>query len=109
MASSQCAEGEVAVTFQRTTKTYFNEESLNIYAGTTATGTPVYTETTNTYSTVGLQPATTHCLAVGSYVVQMSDSFGDGWTTGSILTISANSEVAAVIQWTCGGSYSNRV
>ena len=92
------------MTFQRTTKAYYNEESLNIYAGSTATGTPIYSETTFTYSSVGVQTATSHCLAYGTYIAQMGDSYGDGWSSGSILTITVGSEEVAVIQWTCGTS-----
>ena len=74
------------MTFQRTTKAYGDEESLHIYAGTTATGEPVYSET------IGLQadtvyPPTNHCLTPGAYMAQMGDSFGDGWTNGSNLSI----------------------
>ena len=82
---------------------------MDIYAGTSATGTPVYSEAVGSYTTVGVQPETNHCLAYGSYFVQMRDFFGDGWTTGSILSIKQGGEEIVQVVWTCGGSYSNRV
>ena len=109
MASSQCAEGEVAVTFQRTTKLYAYEESLNIYFGTSATGTPVYTLAGSGLANNHVYDPTSHCLAYGTYTAQMSDSYGDGWTSGSKLSIKLGDVEIALIQWTCGGSLSNRV
>ena len=52
---------------------------------------------------------TDHCLAHGTYYVQMRDSYGDGWTTGSKLSIKQGSEEIVQVVWTCGGSYNNRV
>ena len=109
MASSQCAEGEVAVTFQRTTNAYANEESLNIYFGSSATGTPIYTEASSTLTNHHVYDPTSHCLTYGTYFAQMGDTFGDGWSTGSVLSIKQGGEEIALIQWTCGGSLYNKV
>ena len=81
---------------------------MNIYAGASTSGDPVYSETTTTYSFIGVQTAANHCLVYGTYTALMADTFGDGWTSGSILTISVDGEVVAVIQWTCAtsGTYS---
>ena len=97
------------MTFQRTTKAYVTEESLNIYAGTTATGTPVYSESGLNLVSNKVYDPTNHCLAYGTYMAQMSDSYGDGWTSGSKLSIKQDGEEIVVIQWSCGGSGSNKV
>ena len=92
------------MTFQRTTNNYVTEESLNIYAGTTATGTPVYSESGLNLVSNKVYDPTNHCLAYGTYMAQMSDSYGDGWTSGSKLSIKQDGEEIVVIQWNCGGS-----
>ena len=95
-------------TFQRTTKAYGNEESLYIYAGSTATGEPIYSETIGLQVDTVYEP-TTHCLTYGTYFAQMGDSYGDGWTSGSKLSIKLGDVEVAVIQWSCGGSSSNNL
>ena len=42
-------------------------------------------------------------------MAQMGDSFGDGWTNGSNLSIKVDDIEIVSIQWTCGGSGSNKV
>ena len=97
------------MTFQRTTKLYAYEESLNIYAGTSASGTPVYSESGSNLANNKVYDPTSHCLAFGTYFAQMGDSYGDGWSTGSVLSIKQGGEQIALIQWSCGGSASNKV
>ena len=63
------------MTFQRTTMNYANEESLDIYAGTSATGTPIYSEVNSQMINNKVYDPTDHCLAHGSYYVQMGDSY----------------------------------
>ena len=82
---------------------------MDIYAGTSATGTPIYSEVNSQMINNKVYDPTDHCLAHGSYYVQMRDSYGDGWTTGSKLSIKQGGEEIVQVVWTCGGSYSNRV
>ena len=97
------------MTFQRTTGSYAYEETLNIYFGTSATGTAVYTLAGSGLANNHVYDPTSHCLALGTYTVSMADSYGDGWSAGSVLSIKMGGEEIALIQWTCGGSSSNRV
>ena len=88
---------------------YGEEESLYIYAGASATGTPIYSEDINTLQASKVYDPTNHCLAYGTYFALMGDSYGDGWTSGSNLLISDEGVEVVVIEWTCGGSASSRV
>lgn len=64
------------------------EESFKIYQGTSTSGTLMYTqpyvENSRTYTLIV-------CLNGGSHVIQMLDSYGDGWTSESTVGFSAGS------------------
>lgn len=86
--TSSCASNEGLITITRVTKAYANEESFKIYRGTSTSGTRVFTQPTiqnNRSYTWYL------CLRSGSHVLQLLDSYGDGWTSGSTVALSVGS------------------
>ena len=91
------------MTFQRTTKIYATEESLDIYFGST-TGTPIYSEDAVLLTSNKVYNPTNHCLAYGTYIAQLGDRYGDGWSDGSNLSIKQDGVEIARITWTCGTS-----
>lgn len=74
-----CSGSELEVTVTRVYNNYANEESFILYKGTSTSGEQVYSLGGGTnHATVN----DTICLEPGDYYLAMSDSFGDGWTSG---------------------------
>ena len=69
----------------RTTSSWASEESFRIYRGEGTSGQLVYTQptistaTTNTY---------TVCLMNTLHTILMTDTYGDGWSSGSKVVLS---------------------
>lgn len=84
LRTNSCASNEGVITITRVTKAYANEESFKIYRGTSTSGTLVFTQPTiqNNHSYTWYL-----CLRAGSHVLQLLDSYGDGWTSGSLSLI----------------------
>ena len=66
------------VTMTTVTKSYASEQSWTISGPDTVQSASFSTSTNYTQ---------TACLAFGDYTVTLKDSYGDGWTSGSSLTI----------------------
>ena len=82
---SSCSSSKVLVTFNRITKIYASEESFKLYQGSTTSGSLVYTQPTifnnqsYTWNT---------CLSTGTYTMLLTDSYGDAWSSNSLLSFS---------------------
>ena len=80
--NNSCSDGEIRSTFIRKCGTFSYQESIYIYKGTSTTTTPIY-------SMSGCEEGSEKkCIAPGvTYTIIMKDSWGNGWSTGSSLTI----------------------
>ena len=81
----ECPAGKIKITLVRVTKSYGNEEGCKIYPGVGTGGTAVWIQ-----PTMGAQEIKTFdvCIDNTIHTVEMTDNFGDGWTSGSTLTVS---------------------
>lgn len=71
----------------RTYKDYAHEEKVYLYAGESATGTPVWTlfgRTADSNKVI----TTEFCVVAGTYALKLVDDIWDGWSTGSKLELS---------------------
>ena len=85
-----CVGSEVEVTLLRVYQGLSNEEKLKIYQGTTINGALVFQTPT---VTVPGSHTYTFCAEPGQYLLYMTDTYGDGWTTGSTATLSTDNGV----------------
>ena len=75
------------------------EEGLTIYEGDTS-GSIAYYEAIN-YLSSNTVTTISQCLTPGAYTAVMGDTYGNGWTPGSMMQILLNGVEIAVISWTC--------
>ena len=89
------------VTIVRITKGDANEEGLKIFQGTSTSGTLKYSQ-----PVVGNNQSYTWtvCLNTGSHVLQLTDSYGDGWTSGSSVGLTFGSTVVGPYTLSSGSS-----
>ena len=88
ITTSTCPSNKVSVTISRTTKNYANEESFTIYEGTSTSGTLVYTQP---YVSEYNSYTWTVCLNEGWHVLELTDNYGDGWSSYSTVSLSIGS------------------
>ena len=78
------------MTLLRVYQSLASEEKIKVYQGTSIDGVLVY-QTDSVY-TAGSYTYT-FCVAPGQYLIYMTDTFGDGWTSGSTATFSTSDEI----------------
>lgn len=75
-----CSSGRVLISISRSTRADAYEESFSIYKGSSFVyGQPSIMSSTSYSWAV--------CLATGSYSIKLMDSYGDGWSSGSSVTL----------------------
>ena len=75
-----CSSGRVLISISRTTRADAYEEYFTIYKGSSF----VYQQPSIMSST---SYSWTICLATGSYSIKVTDTYGDGWSSGSSVTL----------------------
>ena len=78
MNPTACESNQILLTVQRQTKAYSSEEDFMIYQGTTATGTPVFSQPYIQDNTLVTWKV---CVAKTAHTIHMTDSDNDGWTS----------------------------
>ena len=76
-----CYGNEILIEIIRTCSDWENEESFDIYEGSSSTSSPIFRQGTcysNTYNI---------CINPVVHTIVMRDSYGDGWSSGSSITV----------------------
>ena len=96
-----CPAGKIKITIVRVTKGYGNEEGCKIYPGEGTSGTAVWIQ-----PAMGAFETKTFdvCIDNTLHTVEMTDSFGDGWTSGSNLSITFGGITIATVRLAAGRS-----
>ena len=87
MVSGSCPSDQAEVTFQRITKLHVYFESMKIYFGTNATGTPIYTEERDSLKGYTNYEPKDYCLSYGDYYAVLGFANPTKWDDNSKLII----------------------
>ena len=94
-----CNEDEVMVTFIRHYSYHPNEESFNVYEGEDLNGDLIYTLKGTSKDANKIQTIY-YCLKNQTHIIEMKDSHGDGWSSGSFLKIVVDNDIIAIFTMT---------
>ena len=76
-----CYSNEISITIIRTCGSWPGEESFDIYEGSGSTSSSIFHQETCSAMTTNL------CINPVVHTIVMRDSYGDGWSSGSRVTI----------------------
>ena len=96
-----CISGEKLITFSRVTKSSVHEETFNIYHGDDTNGELIFSQP---YVNNNSNYTWNVCLASGHHVIELLDSYGDGWTLGSTLSLISASDMLGPYRVNTGSS-----
>ena len=98
LSPSGCHEGQIAVQLQRICKAYPGQESFEIYEGTgdNLVEPPIYQQSQCSAITTSI------CMNHTEHTIVMHDSYGDKWSSGSVVILSHDEEI---ISFTCNERY----
>ena len=76
-----CYSNDTLITIVRTCGSYASEESFDIYEGSESTSSSIFHQGRCSAMTTNL------CISPVVHTIVMRDSYGDGWSSGSRVTI----------------------